>query len=207
MITTDWSATISPANDGACEANADPDRMPGAKKIAATTTARNAPNFTTVVISWKRLLTRSPASCNAASAASASNGDRLLVPGKRRHQQRRELADRDRHVSKHRAVGDPIGPSDREAHRVAEGSSRIHVIPARLGQHRPQLGQADGAEQRIQAAHDPDRENRRGVRELTGDEARRSQNADPERAADDDSEAEADAENADETARSGWSAV
>jgi hypothetical protein len=38
---------------------------------------------------------------------------------------------------------------------------------------------------------------------LTGDEAGRSQNADPERAADDDGEAEADAEDPDETAGCG----
>ena len=46
------------------------DGRPGAKTIAATTSARNARHFATVVISWNRLLTRSPASCNAISAAS-----------------------------------------------------------------------------------------------------------------------------------------
>ena len=131
------------------------------------------------------------------------NRDRLLIAGKRRQEQRRELAHRNRHIPKNRAVGDPVGPSDGEAHRVAEGFSRIHVISAGPGQHRPQFGQADGADERIQAARDPDRENRRGVRELTGDEAGRSQNADPERAADDDGEAEAGAEDADQTAGSG----
>ena len=44
-----------------------------------------------------------------------------------------------------------------------------------------------------------------GLGDLAGDEARRAENADAERAADDDGEAEADAEDADETAGRGRS--
>ena len=71
----------------------------------------------------------------------------LANPREGRHQDRREFADRNRHVPEHRAVGDPVGPADRESHRVAERASRVHVVAARLGKHRPQLGQAHRAEQ------------------------------------------------------------
>src|SRR3954471_24868671 len=79
-MTTDCSATISPANDDPCDAVPSPLAISGANTIAATTTVRNAPHLTTVVISWKRLLTRNPASCSAASAASVTIATALSWP-------------------------------------------------------------------------------------------------------------------------------
>src|SRR5262249_62424817 len=86
---------------------------------------------------------------------------------------------------------------------VPERPPGVEVVAPRLRQHRAQFGEAGGADERVQAAHDPHVEARRAVRELTGDEAGRSQDADSDRAADDDGEAEADSEDPDETAGSG----
>jgi hypothetical protein len=52
----------------------------------------------------------------------------------------------------------------------------------------------------VEATDDPHGQNRRGVGKLAGDQAWRSQDADAQRAADDDGQAEADAEDADEAA-------
>src|SRR5439155_20846857 len=71
-----------------------------------------------------------------------------------------------------------------------------HVVAARLGQHRAELGEAHRAEQRVQTSGEPQAKNDRRVRDLTGDETGRAQDPDAERAADDDHETEADAENA-----------
>ena len=131
------------------------------------------------------------------------NRDRLLEAGQRWREQHGVLADRNRDVAEHGAVGDPVRPADGEAGGVAERAARVDVEAARLRQHRSQLGDADRADQRIEATEDPDRENRGHARQLSGDEAGRAEDADAERAADDHGEAEADAEDADEPARSG----
>ena len=79
--------------------------------------------------------------------------------------------------------------------------ARVHVVAAFFGQHRSELREADGAEQRVQPADDPDEENGGWSRQLTGHEAGRAKDTDAERAADDDGQAEAEAEHAAEAAR------
>ncbi len=131
------------------------------------------------------------------------DGHRRHRRRERRQQDSHEFGEPDRHVAEHTAVGQPIGPADRESNRVAEGVSRVDVVPALFRQHRAELGEAHGADQRIQTADDPDEQHRRRRRQLAGDQPRRPQDTDPERAADDDGEAEAEAEHAPEAARRG----
>ena len=132
-------------------------------------------------------------------AEEQGDGDRRDGAAERRHEQRHELAHADRHVSEDGAVGEPVGPADSESDRVAERAPRVHVVAACPREHGAELGQAHRSEQRVEAADDPHREDGRTVAELGRHQPRRPQNADPERAADDDRQAEADAENAQKT--------
>ena len=75
---------------------------------------------------------------------------------------------------------------------------REDVLPAAARQHRPELGERIRAEQRVESADDPDPDEQPGIRQQRGDVARSAQNAAPDRVADGDSEAERQAENAQE---------
>src|SRR5204863_9895856 len=116
----------------------------------------------------------------------------------------REFAKRNRHAAEAGAVGNPVRPSHGKPDDLAEGAPRVHVIAAGLGQHRAQLGKAGDADERIEAADDPDGEDRRAVGKLTGDEAGRPQDADADGAADDDGEAETHTEDPNQTGPGRW---
>ena len=77
----------------------------------------------------------------------------------RRYQNADELPETNRHVPEDGAVTQPVCPADRESHGVAEGMTRVDVVPALPRQHRPELGEAHGAEQREQPADDPHEKN------------------------------------------------
>src|SRR5205823_5040038 len=79
---------------------------------------------------------------------------------------------------------------------IPEGAPRVHVVAAGPRQHDAQLRQAGRSQKRVESSNDPHGENRGRRGELGGDQTGRPQDADAERAADDDREAEADAENA-----------
>src|SRR2546422_6102616 len=82
-MTTAWSATTTPTNEGGGAGPGDDaaaDDMAGASTSAAITTTRNATNLIAVVASWKRLLTRMPADCNATSPTSAITATILMSP-------------------------------------------------------------------------------------------------------------------------------
>ena len=74
----------------------------------------------------------------------------------RRPERREECHRRDRAVGERRDLVDPVAPADHEARAAAEGAARIDVKAAGVRQHRRELGDRYGAEQRVDAADDPE---------------------------------------------------
>ena len=132
-----------------------------------------------------------------------NGGHRGGASAQGRHQRTRELADDDRDGGGGAAGRNPVAPTDDEAGIFAERVARKDVLAAGTRNHRPELRDLDGAEQRVEAARGPDGEEEPGVRQVPGDFARRAEDAGADRVADRDGQAEADAEHAQQPAAPG----
>ena len=96
------------------------------------------------------------------------------------------------------AVVEPVSPSHGEAGGGTEGALGVDVEASRLGHGGTEFGDGVGAEQSVRAADDPDEKDGPEAAHVAGDHAGEAQDADADRASEDDGDSEAKAENSSE---------
>ena len=117
------------------------------------------------------------------------------VPGERRPELLRQLAERDRRRRDGAARRHPVGPADHESRILAERSSCIDILSARLRDHHRHFGHRHGAEQRVNTARHPRADEPRGMGQGRRNVSDGPENSRPDRVADDDGEPEGYAKN------------